>query len=132
MNWDSVVAALLAEVADVPEIAAIVGGRVYFAGSGAFVVPSVELTIVADTVSELWEPVTVQFDVWAKSFTDVRTIERILRRRYHHQLPIPIGGLNVWAQYSDGTVLASPERDKFFGRALRFTFTPLRAAYTGG
>lgn len=133
MNWDNLVAALLAEIADVPEIAAIVGSRVVFASEGApYVVPGIEATIISDTVDELWEPVTIQFDLFGRDFAEVRTLERILRGRYHKQLPIPIGGLNVWAQYSDGTVLASPGRDKFFGRAIRFTFTPLRAAYTGG
>lgn len=132
MNWDRVAEALLAEIAGIAEIAAIVGTQVIFAGSGKWIVPSVEATVIADTEGELFAPCTIQLDVWAKSFDHVRTIERVLRQRYHNQLPIPIGDLTCWAQYSDGTVLASPERDKVYGRALRFTFTPLRAAYSGG
>jgi len=132
MNWDRVVEGLLAEIANVPEIAAIVGSRVIFAGAGKWIVPSIEATVITDTTREQWAPCTLQLDVWGKTFDHVTTIERILRQRYHTQLPIPIGELRCWAQYSDGTVLASPERDKIYGRALRFTFTPLRAAYTGG
>lgn len=132
MNWDLFVTAILEEIANTAEIAAIVGSRVILAGSGKWIVPSVEATLIADTEGELWAPFTLQLDVWSKDFEEVRAIERILRRRYHAQLPIPIGELRCWAQYSDGTILASPERDKVYGRALRFTFTPLRAAYTGG
>lgn len=132
MRWDDVVSALLAEIAGIAEVAAIVGDRVIFAGSSPWRVPSIEATIIADTEGELWAPCTVQLDVWAKTLAEVATLERILRARYHSQLPIPIGEVTCWAQYSDGTVLASPDRDKVSGRALRFTFTPLRAAYSGG
>lgn len=133
MRWDELIRALLAEIAGIEEIAAIVGTRVIFATEGAdYVVPGIEATILTDTVTELWEPTTVQFDIFGRTFQQVATIERILRTRYHRHLPIPIGDVTCWAQYSDGTMLQTPARDKFFARAVRFTFTPLRAAYSGG
>lgn len=132
MNWDQVVAAFMAELAAAPEITAIFGDRIRLASPKDFAVPLLEVTVIGDTEGELWAPVTIQVDLWADEFTSVRDAERYIRGRYYAPLPIPIGALTCWAQYSDGTNLAVPERDGFFGRAIRFTFTPLRAAYQGG
>lgn len=131
INWDDVLAGFLAELAAAPELTAIYGDEIRLAGSAEHVVPLLEATMIADGESELWAPITVQVDLWNKSLTDVRAAENYIRGRYHSQVPIPIGGIPCWAQYSDGTLLAEPGRDGYFGRALRFRFTPLRAAYQG-
>ena len=132
MNWDILLDAFTGEVAAMPAVVALAGEAVRYGGEVEHEVPSCVIRMISDTESELWAPVTVQVDLFHKSAAVVLTAERALRRRYHADLPIPIGNLNAWAQYSDGTVTASPERDGYFGRALRFTFTPLRAAYSGG
>lgn len=133
MIWDRFLVALMQEVADDPTVAGVVGSRVIFATEGAdYVVPGLEVSVLSDTVSELWNPLTIQFDIFARTFEQCAAVERVLRSRYHSQIPVTIGGMDVFAQYSDGTVLQLPARDKFFARAVRFTFTPLRAAYSGG
>jgi len=132
VNWDLVLAGFAADLAATAEIMAAVGDAVYQGGEVPHRVPSVVIRMLGDAESELWAPVTLQVDIFHKSFTTVRALENIVRRRYHAPLPIPIGGLNCWAQFTGGSSTTLPERDGYTGRALRFTFTPLRAAYTGG
>lgn len=133
MNWQIVLAGLLADLAAAPTLSAIYGSAVRLSGAGVdHLVPSIDVTLIADTENELWAPATFQIDLWNSHLSDVVTAESFIRSVYHAPLPIEIGGLSCFAQYTDGTTIASPERDGYYGRALRFTFTPLRAAYTGG
>lgn len=115
-----------------PAISSRVGTSVQLAGEVEHEVPSVQVHIVGDTEGELWAPVAVQVDIFHKSMTEIRAMESAIRTRYQAPLPIPIGNLTCWSQFTGGAMLETPSRDKYHGRAIRFTFTPLRAAYTGG
>lgn len=94
--------------------------------------PTLEWSLIADTESELWAPCIIQFDLWASEMEQLIAGERRLRTMFHQALPFDIGdGVRVWGEYNDGTILASPSRDGFAGRAIRFRFTPLRSQYAG-
>lgn len=131
MNWDLVIEGFMAELAAMAAIASRFGDKVQLAGQVEHEVPSVQVHVIADTEGELWAPVTVQVDLFHRRMADILAAEDAIRTRYRAPLPIPIGNLTCWAQFTGGSMLETPSRDKYHGRAIRFTFTPLRAAYTG-
>lgn len=132
MNWDLVIKGLLDELAAQPTLSAIFGEDIFLGGEQEHVVPSIQAHNLADTETELWAPVTVQFDFFHAELSKVITAENFVRVRYRAPLPIPIGNLTCFVQFEGGADLETPTRDRYFGRAIRFTFTPLKAAYTGG
>ncbi len=129
MMWDQLMARLMTLLEANPVIAAIYGGAIRMAGSSEFRDPVLEWTMIGDTETELWAPMLIQFDQWTRTAVELRQSEFHLRALFHRDLPIVIDGVQLWAQYSDGTILAMPDRHTQFGRALRFRFTPLRRQY---
>jgi len=133
MRWDHVAQAIAAEAAADPTLAGIYGGAVRMnAGAQDFMVPGLEYHIVADSASELWEPVIVQWDQWCTTLADVVASERALRKLFDQDLPVTIQGVWMWAEFTDGADLTVPDRSGFYGRAARFRFTPLRDALRWG
>lgn len=132
MMWDHVMERVVAEILMDDVLATIYGDAVRAAGTGEQIVPSLEWTLVGDTENELWAPMIVQFDQWTKTGEQNRRSEFRLRQLYHRDVPRTIAGdTMMWTMYSDGAVLAMPDRSNFIGRTIRFTFTPLRAKYAG-
>jgi hypothetical protein len=135
MKWDVVLERIRGAIAGSPILFGLYGNRVRMAGPWSLErlpeMPLLEYSLVTDSESELWAPCVFQFDLFAREIDDNLTGERMLRRLFHQDLPIDLGGLVMWAQYNpnDGAILSTPDRDGFFGRALRFTFTPLRDKY---
>lgn len=132
MMWDRVIERLRALMLVDGVLEPVFGDNVRMAGSGASPSPKVsmiEYTLVADSEDELWAPCVIQFDVWAPTFDKVTIGERRLRQLFNPPLPIELEGVMMWAQYVEGNLLASPDRDGFSGRAVRFRFTPLRERY---
>jgi len=129
VRWDAVGAAASSTVVLDPVLAGLFGDAIRMAGSGDHVVPLLEWSLIGDTETELWAPCTVQWDIWHREFASLRQAERRLRLLFHAELPVTIAGVGMWSQYVDGSVLASPARDNYFGRALRFQMTPLRHLY---
>lgn len=129
MMWDHVMKKVVAKIIADPELSAIFGDSVRMAGVSDQKVPVLEYTLIGDAESELWEPIVIQFDLWTKTAVIGRTAERLMRSRFHKDLPQTIDGVRLWTTYSDGSMLATPDRSSFVGRALRFHFTPLREQY---
>jgi hypothetical protein len=133
VRWDTVLRALIVTVEADPLLAGIysVGGVLQFRkiGTGQRVVPSLEYMLIGDSETELWAPCTVQFDQWVKTSEDLRASERRLRGYFHLDVPGPIGGIGMFAQYLDGDDKPMPDREGVFGRSIRFRFTPLRERY---
>lgn len=129
MMWPEVFERAVALVRSDAALVGIYGANVRMAGSGVQQVPGLEYTLIGDTETELWAPMTVQFDQWVKTPTELQQSERRLRALFNRQLPITLNGVQMWAQYEDGAVLAMPERSGFYGRASRFRLTPLRQQY---
>lgn len=129
MRYDHVIRATMATALADAVLAAIYGDGVRLSGSSRLEVPVLEVTLVSDTEGEQWAPVVLQWDQWVASMADLRASERRLRQLFHLEVPAVIGGVAMWAQYVDGDAIGAPNRDGFFGRAVRFQFTPLRERY---
>lgn len=134
MMWDRVVVSILETLTNDSTIGELFADRIRWTGSGETPSPKaslLEYMLIADTERETDAPCVIQFDVWAPSMDTTVAGERRLRQLFNRQLPTDYGDGPMWAQYIDGTVLASPDRDGFSGRAVRFRFTPLRERYAG-
>jgi hypothetical protein len=132
MKWHAVLQAIQTDIAADPVLVGIYGAAMRYTGSAPLAIPSLEFMVVADAETELWAPCTIQLDQWCKEMVDLIASEQRLRRMFHRELPTRFGGatgLVMWAQYNDGAPLTTPDRNDFFGRAIRFRFTPLRDLY---
>jgi hypothetical protein len=129
MMWDHVLRVTGDQVESDLLLSSIYGESIRLAGSGDHTVPLLEMTVIPPNIDEQWEPCTIQFDQFTESFDAMRASERQLRRLFHQDLPVDIGGVVMFAQYLEGDVIASPDRDGYHGRAIRFRFTPLRELY---
>jgi hypothetical protein len=127
MMWDQVMKRVMAQLENNATIVAINGTTIRRAGADDQAVPCLEWHLIADTEDELWTPMVVQFDQWVRFPADLITIERELRGLYHQELPVIFNGeFPMFMSWQDGTTLQTPDRSNFYGRAMRFKFTPLR------
>lgn len=134
MNWDRVIEACSTVILADPILSSIYGTRVRMATPSAEVfdppAPLLEYSVIGDAErGDQWAPTIIQFDQWAREVEVAIASERRLRRLFNPELPATYAGLFMFAQYVDGTILATPDRNGFVGRAVRFRFTPLRDRY---
>lgn len=132
MMWDRVIARLREVLLADAKIDELFGDRIRMTGSGSAPSPAaslLEYMLIADTERETDAPCVIQFDVWAPTMEQTTAGERRLRQLFNRELPVDYGEGPMWAQYVDGSMLASPNRDGFSGRGVRFRFTPLRERY---
>lgn len=109
--------------------AGIFGEKIRLGGTGPLEKPLLEYWKIGESENELFAPVTLQFDAWLATDLELNRVVQRLRRKYHQDVPVVIGGLGMWCQYVDDESLASPDRDGYFAHATRFRFTPLRDRY---
>ena len=128
-KWFQVLEELTALVYADAELASLYGENIRASGTGEKLAPLLEIAFVGDSESELWNPITVQFDQFLATADDLAASELRLRRHFHANLPIALGGISAWAEYVDGGSLSIPSLDGYFGRAARFRLTPLRDYY---
>jgi hypothetical protein len=100
----------------------------FMAGEREFKVNSMRWQLVANTEGENYEVSLVQIDFWVRTLTEVRTLERALRRLLHHETEVTIGGLDLWSQYLDSRPLMGAT-DGTIARALDFRLTYLRGRF---
>lgn len=129
MKWHQVIDEMLTAILAESGLVGIYGTAIRRAGSAPFMAPSLEWDLLGDTEGELWAPCIVQLDQWCTSQLALSQSEQRLRRMFHRELPTSYGSLLMWSEYEDGATLASPDRDGYFARAIRFRFTPLRDRY---
>lgn len=129
MMWDQVILRIAALLRSDDTLVGIFGSSMQMAGTSPLRVPMLEWTLIADGESELWAPCVIQFDQWHTEAAMIVQSERRLRSLLHVPRAIVLDGLYLSGQYQDGSVLASPDRNGFDGRAARFLFLPLRARY---
>ena len=129
MMWDKVMERVRTMILTDATLILLVGDAFRKAGPNDLVVPLIEWTLLGDTENELWAPMLVQFDCWAKTADDARKIERRLRVMFHQPVMMTLGDIKIFSEYSDGADLATPNRANFTGRAIRFRFSPLRQQY---
>ena len=129
MKWHQVVKVAIDEILADPILAGIYGENVRKMGTGSQLVPGLEWMVIGDAEDELWNPITIQWDQWCHTWEDAVASEQQLRRLFHQDLPISLGGVGMWVQYADRAELSDANRDNFAGVALRFRYTPLRSKY---
>jgi len=129
MMWDAVMERVRALILNDNGLATIFGDNYRMAGTGALQCPGLEWSLLGDTEGELWAPMLVQFDCFTYEAAATRESERRLRSLLHQNLPITIDGITLFAQYTEGSMLSTPDRSGIVGRAVRFRLTPLRAQY---
>jgi hypothetical protein len=127
MRWDNVAKATAAAAAADPTLAGIFGPTIRMSASAqTHVVPSLEYHLIADSASELWEPAVFQWDIWTDTMVELVTAERALRKLFDLRLPDLIEGVYMFAEFTEGFELVSPDLAGYFGRAVRFRFSPIR------
>lgn len=132
MRWADVLSSLEQFLPNVPELLSIYGeDNIRLSGEVEYVKPNLlELTLITDALEdEIWNPCVIQFDQFCDTIDLLRESEAVLRRLLHHDFPVELFGLYMWSEFTDGVELASPASDGYFGRGVRFRFTPLRSEY---
>jgi hypothetical protein len=131
--WDAVVAEWLALLRECPDLMAILGTdgqfRVYpsQAAPRPIEIPSVEYTLISDVEPSLFNPITMQVDIFARA-TSAYTIERLLRSLTHRDTSRVLGGMRLWMRYLDSRTHGYPDKGVLH-RSLDFHLEPLRALY---
>lgn len=128
MRWDDVTRATVAAAAADAVLAGIFGTSIRMSASAQdHLVPGLEYEVIGDTAGELWEPIIVQWDIWVHEFQDLVDGERALRKLFDHDLPVEIEGVYMWSVFTEGASLVdAPDRAGFYGRAVRFRYSPIR------
>lgn len=129
MRWDAVSAAVFAALQGSTVLDGVYGTAIRKAGVRKYEVPSLEYSMLSDSVSEIWAPHVFQFDQFCPSMEDLVASERELRRLFDFETPQWIEGVYMFAFYDEGGELEGPDRESatdVFARAARFRFVPIR------
>lgn len=132
MRWDFVVEQWIARLNADPALLSVLGGGnlIYPAqASRPVTVPSIEYLVSSDTEGELFNPITVVVDFWARGIKKSAQIERRIRLLTHSDVGQDVGGERMWLQYQDGRTLEYPKEEGVVHRQLEFLFTPMREKY---
>lgn len=136
MRWDDVLLAIEAVLTADSTITEVIPAEdIRLAGPRHFKVPSLEISLISDDVSELWEPCDVQFDIFAPSVAALVAVARALRNDFDLEGVADVGGTRMWSYYLGGAALEGPflnDSEDVFARALRFRFAPIRERLTKG
>lgn len=135
MRWDSVVPAAITLLEQDAAIADVVGDAIVhnFAGLSdterKFRVPSIEVHVISDVEQEVFNPLLTQFDLFAHTTGDLITLERRVRHHLHHDVPVVIGGIGMWAQVEARRIIPGTGGE-ILGVALDIRLTAIRENYT--
>lgn len=130
MNWDGVWSeGVKPAIAAESDITDILGTAFFLAGTRQFRVPSMTARMFFDTEGENWAPAEWQFDIYARTLEQVKTIARAMRRRFHHPVQQELGPFLLWTEFVDGRGLEGPDNDQYFAYSMDFRFTPGRSIY---
>ena len=128
MRWHDVVPALLDTVEADPVLTGIFGTAVYKSGDRDLRVPSMEWTLISDVEEENFNPLRIQWDIFVRRDVDLVNAERRMRGLFHRDLPVEIGGIQMWSQYAARSSIPGLQ-DGIRGSSTDFTFTPVRSRY---
>lgn len=128
MRWHDVLEALATEARGSATLVSIYGEAIRMAGTKKHVVPSLDLHLISDTETELWEPQVVQWSQYCTSLADLISSEQTLRGLFVHPLAVNIGGVQLFTEYLEGVDLEAPTRDNVYARAIRIELEPLKGS----
>ena len=136
MRWDDVVkstvsvAAATSELQDIfrsPETGVV---EIRLAGSKEHTVPCLDYTVVSDNIEdEIWAPCVVQWDMFCLRMEDLARAARVLDTLFNHDVPVTVAGVYMWSEFVDGQQLVAPDLHGYYGRGVRYRFTPIRREY---
>ena len=133
MMWDEVIPAWLNLLESDATLTGVLGTDadgfvpIYPASAGRPVrVPSVEYYFVSDTESELFNPIRVQVDYWAKGIGRAAVIERRVRLLTHRDTSRELGAHRMWTRYLDSRSHDYPADPGVVHRSMDVLFEPLR------
>jgi hypothetical protein len=108
-------------------LAALGGDHIYSAQSTRPVrVPSVEWLVLRNQIAEVFAPVELQLDYWARSPGSAAEIEERLLALVHSDRRVRVGDLETSALFEEGRTLEAGQPGVIH-RALRFRFDPVRS-----
>lgn len=87
--------------------------------------PSVAYTVLWNGTVENYSPITIQFDIWAKSYENVTSIEKRIFELLHSDTPVVHGGIKMWS-VCDGSFDFQEEDQSEFHRGVIYKFIPAR------
>jgi hypothetical protein len=134
MRWDYFIEFWTARLLADPALVSVMGRAafIYPAQSArAVIVPSIEYTLISDTESELFNPIGIQVDLWAKGIKKAAQVERRIRVLTNGDVGQDLGGERVWMQYRDARTLDYPKDAEVIHRTLDFEFEAVRGKYVG-
>ena len=128
MTWDIVMGEVIIPMleADAQLIAELEGNHIYTQEASRPVrVPSIVWDMLDDQLTELFNPIHVQMDLFARNRASAVIIERRLRLLLHRDTRRQIGELDLSTLYEDSFSHDYPIPG-IVHRSLRFTFEPAR------
>lgn len=131
MRWDDVIEAVMdALEADADVVAFLAGNAISRASEQEFEKNRIEYTTITNFEGENWETLLVQFDIMGERNRtgELLDAERAIRRILHQDLPITIGGVNMFSQLTAARDLPGAG-DRVVGRSLDFRFEVTRSRY---
>ena len=132
MRWDELLPAWVARLLADPELVDLLEGEgaIYPAQAARPVrIPSVEYLTVLDRESELFNPVGLQVDVFARGLDLEARIERRIRMLSHHDTRQDLDGERVWLRYLDSRTVDFPSDPGVVHRILDFELEAIRERY---
>lgn len=130
MNWGEVMGNAIVPMLE--DDAVLIGatglaGKYIFAGQASRPVriPSLEWVLIDDILTEVFNPMEVQFDYWAKNIEQAQVIEGRLRTLLHRDTRRVLAGINMSTLYLDSFTHEYPQPG-ITHRSLRFRFEPVR------
>lgn len=133
MMWDVVLDAWVTLLEADATLTTLMGGSVYVfpAQSNRPVrVPSIEFDIIDEREEELFNPILVQVDYWAKQ-EDAPAIERRIRELTHRDTARTLGDHRMWTMLIETRSHEYPADRGVIHRSMDFEFKPLRSRYAG-
>jgi hypothetical protein len=134
MTWDVVLPAWVALLeADAALVAALGGAHIYPAQAARAVrIPSVEYVMVDDREGEVFNPLIVQVDYWARGVGAAGLIEQRIRRVTHRDTARTVdlgddGMLTLWMRYIDSRSHDYTAERGVVHRSMDFRFETVRA-----
>lgn len=113
-----------------PTLSGIYGKTIRSTGFNDHVVPCLEYTLISNVPGvEIWEPIVIQWDQFVKTNIELYNSEQALMMLFSHQNPVLLNGVYMWSMFVEGAQLAAPMTHGYYGRALRFRFTPVMSEY---
>lgn len=128
MKWDVVLEVVCGLVEADTDVASVLGASspaLFMVGDRDHQVPSVQWQLLTDPQGEVWGDARTQWEIFAKSVDQVRTLERGIRRVLHRDVLFVAGGHQLISRMTGGAGPSGPHDGQVY-RRLDFTTQYIR------